>query len=291
MPLLLLIGVGSLIAVTVDLSKIAAANGVGAPEFAFWLSVGAGTVLAALAWLGGKPMPLTRRHLGFYAALGFLSLAAPYVAAFAVAEVAGANYGIAPYALAPLFTYPLAILVGLDQPEWRRFGGLLIGFFGAVLILIDITAVTASAGSIWALAALSIPTLVAIGNVLRTLYMPSDTTDLPLASGIMLGSAFWLSPILLFSGRGVVLVDLSSAATLLIIAQIAVSALHYWLYMRLQRAGGPVYLSQIGYVAAALGVVLAYALFAELPTLPLLVGIVLVATGVILVRPRRHERS
>lgn len=288
MPLLLLLSVGGLIAVTVDLSKLSAASGVSGPEFAFWLSFGAGSVLLSATLLGGKRMPITPRHLGFYAVSGFLSLAAPNVASFAVAQVAGANYGIAPFALSSLITYPMAIVLGLDQAEWRRFGGLLIGVVGTFIILIDITLVTASAGILWALAALTMPVLVASGNIFRTLYLPKDTTDLPLAAGVMLGSAFWLAPVLLVGGGGAILSGSFDAGFQIVLGQIVLSAIHYWLYMRLQRAAGPVYLSQIGYVAAAIGVILAYILFAEIPSTSLLAGIAMIIAGVFLVQPRKH---
>ena len=284
-PLLLLAAVGALIAVTVDLAKIAAMHGVSGPEFAFWLSLGAGVTLLIAARIAGKPMSLTGQHIAFYAVAGFLSLAAPNVASFAVAEQAGTSYGIVPFALSPLMTYPLAIAVRLDRPQWRRFGGLLVGFLGTFLVLADIVLATSSSGLFWAFAALSIPISVAIGNIFRTIYMPANTSALPLAAGIMLGSAFWLVPVLAVEGGGVVLSGVAGTGSGVILAQIAVSAIQYWLYMRLQQAAGPVYLSQIGYVAAAFGVVLAYFLFGTLPTLALLAGIVMIVAGVLLVKP------
>lgn len=291
MPLILLLSVGGLIAVTVDMSKLAATGGVSGPEFAFWLSLGAGTVLFLAAYFGGKHMPATPRHLRFFVISGFLSLAAPNVASFAVAQVAGANYGIAPFALSSLITYPMAIVLGLDHLEWKRFVGLFIGVVGTLIILVDITMVTASTGLLWALVALSMPVLVASGNIFRTLYLPKDTTDLPLAAGVMLGSAFWLAPVFLVQGGSTIVSGPGHAGLQIVIGQMAISALHYWLYMRLQRAAGPVYLSQIGYVAAAIGVVLAYLLFTELPSISLLSGIAMIIAGVFLVRPRKHDQT
>lgn len=290
-PLILLLAVGGSIALTVDLAKLAAGAGVSGPEFAFWLSFGAGVLLTIATRLARQPMPLTRSHLGFYAIAGFLSLAAPNVASFAIALVAGSSYGIVPFALSPLVTYPLAMLVGLDGPEWRRFGGLLVGFAGTVLVLADIVLATASSGLLWALAALSIPLLVGTGNIYRTLYLPAGTSALPLAAGVMLGSAAWLAPIFLIQGGSTVLADLAGGGTGIVLLQIAISTLHYWLFMHLQIVGGPVYLSQIGYVAAAFGVVLAYLLFGALPTESLVAGIALIATGVLLVRPHRHAHG
>lgn len=288
-PLLLLIAVGSLIAVMVDLAKIAAEGSVSGPELAFWMSLGAGVVLSVAAILGGRRVPLTPHHLFYYAALGFLSIAAPYVASFAVALAAGTNYGIVPFALSPLMTYPLAMLVGLDRAEWSRFLGLFAGFLGTIIVLAEIVLVTASSGFLWALAALSIPVLLASGNIFRALYMPSGTPALSLAAGVMFGAAFWLTPIVAIQGSTVLVGGLSGVAVQVILLQIAVATLHFWLLMRLQMVGGPVYLSQIGYVAAACGVVLGYFLFGELPTWLLLAGIAMIVVGVLLVRPHRTD--
>ena len=75
------------------------------------------------------------------------------------------------------------------------------------------------------------------------------------------------------------------------LAQIGVSTLTYWLFFRLQQAAGPVYLSQINYVAAALGVVIALAVFGEAVTMTMVLGFALIVAGVFLVTPRQGSNA
>ena len=115
LPVLLLLIVGGLIAVGVNLAKAAGRYGIAGPEFAFWLSLGAGAILFIVVRARGERIPLTRNHLIYYAVTGFVSLAAPNVLSFLIASHAGAAYGSVPFALSPLITYPIAIATGLEK--------------------------------------------------------------------------------------------------------------------------------------------------------------------------------
>ena len=68
----------------------------------------------------------------------------------------------------------------------------------------------------------------------------------------------------------------------LVVAQLAASTVMYLTFFRLQAAGGPTYLSQIGYVAAALSVAIGVTLLGE--TYPAMVwaGVAVVAAGIAL---------
>ncbi len=284
-PIALLLGVGFTLALTVNLSKFAALAGVPGPLFAFGLGAGAGLVLAAIAMARGETIPRDRKHLAYYAMTGFFSIAAPNYLGYEVARHAGAAYASVPYALSPLVTYALAILVSLDKPSGRRIAGLVLGLLGTLGIVLTMILNAGTASPVWYIAALGLPLLVATGNVYRTLRWPAGTSLVALAAGMLLGGAVWLLPVVALDPAG-----LSSLATAngagVMLAQVAVSVVMNWLYFRLQKAAGPVYLSQIGYVAAGFGVALAMVLFGETVTIWMLAGLVLIVGGVILVTPR-----
>jgi drug/metabolite transporter (DMT)-like permease len=287
LPFILLLAVGGLIAVSVNLAKGAAQYGIQGPEFAFFLSAGAGIVLLTVTLVRGERIPLGGAHLAFYFVTGFFSLAAPNVLSFMLARHAGAAYASVPFALSPLITYPIAILVGLDKAAWRRFGGLAIGFVGTALVLSRLANATASTGVLWLLAALAMPVCVATGNIYRSLRWPKGVSDMGLAAAMMLASALLLAPLLFiyplasFNGR-------FGPGEVIVLAQIVAASAMYWLYFWLQRVAGPVYLSQIGYVAAGFGVLFAVTVFGErLPALAV-VGLAMIVAGVLLVRAVRR---
>lgn len=287
LPLALLLAVGGLIAVSVNLSKGALTYGIEGPEFAFYLSVGAGAVLLAVTLLRGDRIRLTRSHLVYYAVTGFVSLAAPNVLAFVLAKHAGAAYASVSFALSPLITYPLAIAVGLDKAAWRRFGGLAVGFIGTALVLSRMAISAEFAGPIWLLVALAIPACVATGNIYRSLKWPGDVSDFGLAAAMLIASAIWLLPLYL-TGERAAFDGPPGGGEALIAGQIAASAAMYWLYFWLQRVAGPVYLSQIGYVAAGFGVLFAVIFFREHVPALMIVGLLMIVAGVLLVRAIRR---
>lgn len=285
-PAFLLLGVGLALAVTVNLSKVASVAGLPAPLFAFGLSLGSGLVLAAVSLARGGRIPADRRHLVYYAVTGFVSVAAPNYLGFEVARHAGAAYASVPYALSPLITYALAVMVGLDSPAWRRVVGVALGLAGTTAIALSKMLGVNAAAPIWYVAALGLPLLVATGNVYRTLRWPAGTAPLALAAGMSLAGALWLAPVALTRTDGLAALATPFGGGVMAL-QVLVSVLMNWLYFRLQQAAGPVYLSQIGYVAAGLGVALALVLFGEPVTPAMLAGMALVVAGVVLVTPRR----
>ncbi|APF36924.1 hypothetical protein BOQ54_05935 [Chelatococcus daeguensis] len=285
--LALLVSVGFLIALTVNLAKGAAAIGITGPEFAFWMALGAGVVLLVFAAARGERPALTREHLVYYALAGLLAVAAPNYIGFEVAARAGAAYASVPYALSPLITYALAVSVRIDAPSGKRIAGLVLGCLGTALVVANMIARADGTSPAWLFAALLVPLSVAFGNVHRTLYWPKGSAPMALAAAMLLAGALWLSPFVAVNGTQLLARGPASGSGAIIAAQVSVSALMYVLYFQLQRVAGPVYLSQIGYVAAGFGVAIAVAVFAETVTLAMLAGLALIAGGVFLVTPRR----
>jgi drug/metabolite transporter (DMT)-like permease len=68
----------------------------------------------------------------------------------------------------------------------------------------------------------------------------------------------------------------------LIVAQLAVSTVMFLMFFRLQQIGGPTYLSQIGYVAAAVGVVIGVVHFGETYPPSVWAGAGVIALGIAL---------
>jgi len=132
----------------------------------------------------------------------------------------------------------------------------------------------------WILAALVIPAFLAIGNIYRTMDWPDGAYPDILA--------FWchgfavVAFLLLLLGMG----ELSGLSGILYapwaaLAQVVVAGLTFPVYFRLQQHGGPVLLSQIGYVAAAVGLVAATVLLGERYSLMTWIGAGSVGVGIV----------
>ena len=225
-------------------------------------------------------LPLDRRHLTAYAALGLVSSAIPTTFGVMVAAHAGAGYASVVIALTPLLTLALAAGLGFDRLTPSSLGGLLLGFAGAlVLVGPGVLAIQAD-GAAWMLLGLVIPAANATGNILRTALVPQGTPSPVVASGVLLAAAILLAPLVVASDVATVV---SFGGAGVIAASALATALSGAALFRLQRIAGPVRLSQVGYVAAAFGVATAAGLFGEVPSVSLLVAAALIVAGVTLV--------
>ncbi len=158
------------------------------------------------------------------------------------------------YTLSPVITLVLSMGFGLRRPNALGIGGIAAGFIGAVMVAMTRGEVGKPADPLWIAAALLIPVFLAIGNVYRTLDWPKNSDPIELAAGSHLASALMLSAgILIFTGQ--FSIETLAFAPWAALAQSIASAGMFALFFRLQAVGGPVYLSQIGYVAAALGLI------------------------------------
>jgi len=105
------------------------------------------------------------------------------------------------------------------------------------------------ASVLWVLTALLIPASLAVGNLHRSIAWPEDAKPMQLAIGSNLAAAVLLFMLAVANSQVSEFVTLFSIKKLIII-QVVGSAAMFSVFYRLQRVGGPTYLSQIGYIAA-----------------------------------------
>src|SRR5690606_29489407 len=178
--------------------------------------------------------------------------ALPCLLTSSVMPPVGAGYSGIMFALSPVIARVLSILLGVRRPNLLGVVGIGIGFVGAVMVAVTRGEAGQPAAFVWVAAALLIPLCLAIGNIYRTVDWPRGAGPIELAVGSHLAAAVMLlAGILVLQGGGAfgVLADVP----LLALAQMASASAMFVFFFRLQDVGGPVYLSQIGYVAAAVG--------------------------------------
>jgi drug/metabolite transporter (DMT)-like permease len=164
-----------------------------------------------------------------------------------------------------------------------------LGFVGAIFVVAGRQSLALPAAANWLFLALIIPLSLAVGNVYRTARWPVGATPMQVgAASNLLAVPFLLAAAILHDG----LPNLAPFAAHgeLAALQCLASLLMFSLFFRLQVVGGPTYLSQIGYLAAAVGLAAGVLVFRE--TYPALVWLgaafILAGIGANLVdRPRR----
>ena len=281
---------GSLLGAIFPIGKLVASAGIGAPTWAFVISAGTGSILVFAQLVRGRMQAPDHARLRYYGITGLISYAIPNVLVFLVVGPLGAGLTGLMFTLSPLFTILLSRIAGTGSLAPLGLAGIATGCAGAVIIAASGRASGGSgAALLWLVPALAIPAFLAAGNVYRTLAWPSGADPIELAAGSHLAAAF----VLLVLGPlapGPFLPAALGGATVLMAAQIAISVLMFVVFFRLQAVGGPVYLSQISYVGAAVALLSGMVLLGERHPASTWAGAAIIAGGVAMTTLARRGR-
>ncbi|WP_231489553.1 DMT family transporter [Billgrantia saliphila] len=279
--------VGSLLALSLAVAKLA--DGAGAPRLSFLMIAvaGAGALLLGLAALQRQPMPLNRRTLE-YALISGALFALPNALGFLAVRHVGAGFVSLSFAFPILVTWMLAVGLGLERLHPLRLLGVLLGLAGGMLLAWAKAGGMSGAQS-WVVLVLTIPLIIALGNIYRTLRWPGDAGPVYLAALMLLAGALALAPFALTLEAGQTAQLLGSAEMIrLLLAEVVVFTVLYVFYFVLQKIAGPVYLSQIGMVAALVGTLIAVTLLGEaMPPNLALAGALVVCGAIVFHRGNR----
>ena len=280
-PVALLLGTGALLGLNFPLGKVAMAAGIGPALWAAAISLGAGLAVAASALVIEGRRPIEKSLLGFSVVSGLVSYVMPNLLTFTVIPRIGSGLTAIMFALSPVVTASLSIALRVRPPRLLGVLGIAVGLAGAVLIITARDPNFSGAGPRWLFVALLIPVFLGIGNVYRTLAWPPGASPMRLAATSNLAA---VPPLLLAASLlqpGLDLAPLGAAPGILA-AQVAVSSAMFLMFFRLQQIGGPTYLSQIGYVAAAVGLVIGVTVFGESYPARVWAGASFIAVGIAL---------
>jgi drug/metabolite transporter (DMT)-like permease len=278
-PAALLLTVGALLGVNFPLGKLAAAAGVPPLIWSALISGGGAVALGAALLLRRRPTPLTGRHWRYFTVVAFVSYALPNALVFTAIPHLGSAYAAILFTLSPMFTVVFSFLAGLRAPQRLELAGIAIGFVGTLLVAAARGETGRTVEWFWVGIGVLVPFSLAIGHIYRTLDLPKGTPALVLAVGSTAVATLMLLGLAGATG------GLGGIATLaeipgLTVAQALASAAMFGLFFQLQVVGGPVTLSQIGTVAAAVGVAAGTAGLGERYPAIVWIGIAIIAAGV-----------
>jgi drug/metabolite transporter (DMT)-like permease len=277
----LLIVTGGLLGLTLPFGKMATLAGAPGMLWAFVISGGGGGVLALLLAARRHRLELTAHKLRYFAIVAAVTYALPNLLLFSAIPHLGAGYTGIMYTLSPVITLVLSLTLGVRRPNRLGIAGIAVGFVGAILVATTRGEAGRPAELVWVLAGLLIPVSLAVGNIYRTFDYPNGAGPIELAAGSNLAAALLLLVLLLATGNAGAFGTLASLPGVTA-AQIASSAAMFAVFFRLQAVGGPVYLSQIGYVAAAVGLIAGTLFLGEHYRALTWIGAVIIAAGVVM---------
>lgn len=243
---------GALLGLALPLGRVATDAGISGITWALVISLGAGGILLAAMLLAGIRFQLNAHKLRYFAITALVSYAVPNFLLFTVIAHLGAGYTGIMYTLSPIATLVFSILLGVRRPSALGMTGIMVGFAGAVMVAMTRGEAGEPADMFWVVLGLLAPVSLAVGNIYRTWDWPEDTGPTELAVGSHLAASVMLLVGILATHGGGSLLSLGQAPWVVAVQAVS-AAVMFPVYFRLQAVGGPVYLSQISYVAAAVG--------------------------------------
>ncbi|MEJ1158851.1 EamA family transporter [Prosthecomicrobium sp. N25] len=287
-PIAALAATGALVGAAVPITRLASLAGAQTLSWAFASTGTAAVLLAGAAMLRGNPVRTDRDHLAYYGAVGLFSIALPQLLLALVVPMIGAGLAGIGYTLPPILTLAITALIGMVRPSPRCILGFAFGLGGALLVLLPRGHSADGVQSEWMALAMAVPLSVAVGNVLRARIWPAGSVPLANAAGAMGAGAALLG---LAAAAGGGLADLATVPVGLAVAHAAVSAVAFVLFFVLQAVAGPVYTSQVGYVATVVSLAAGALVFGEAIPISAYAAAALIAAGVVLVLPGRESRA
>jgi drug/metabolite transporter (DMT)-like permease len=272
---------GLLLGLTLPFGKLATAAGIPPAIWAFVISFGAGAVLLSALLMNGGSLGLDRRKLRYFVVVAAVSYAIPNLLLFASIPHLGVGFTGIMFTMSPLFTLAFSLMLKLRRPSMLGLAGIGVGFVGALVVATTRGEASQPADPIWVAAGLLIPVSLAVGNVYRTVDWPKGSGPIQLAAGSHLAAAVMLF-VAAASSAGSGLFAPLAVVPWLVMAQVIVSSAMFAVFFRLQAVGGPVYLSQIGYVAAAIGLISGMLFLGESYRLETWLGAVLISIGLVM---------
>ncbi len=283
-PVLLLI-TGGLLAVTVIVSQRAATEGAAMLWFLATVMAGSGLLLLAAA-MASRQAKGNWQQLLIYSLGAGAFRAVPNAMVYLSIVHVGAGFVSVAFAFPLLLTYLMALLFRMERFAPLRALGVAVALCGGLfLVFSKVDAISAESGAVgWVILASLSPIIVSGGNLYRTRFWPPGAPPMLLAALMLIFAAFLVAffAVWIDGGRGIPGLWENREVMLLTGINIVVFALQYIAFFQLQHVAGPVYLSQIGSVAAAIGIPIAVLFLGEVLPDGFGYALLLIGTGVAL---------
>ncbi len=279
LPTFLLLLGGSAYGSVISANKLAVDAGMPVIAYAFWQMIIASAVLLPVSALLRSPPKLSARHLKVYGLVATVGLLGPLLILAFLADKLPPSVLTLAVALIASATYPLALAVRSESFRWLSLFGVALGFGGVLLIVLPEKSLPDPAAAGWVLFALLLPACAAANNVFTAKLMPPDVNSLSLTTGVMAIGALLLFILMLLIDGPVALTHAGFDGVWPTLWASAGNVITYLCFFEILRRAGPLFFAQLNYVVVATGVLWAYLLFGDKPSVWLWAAIAVIAIG------------
>lgn len=282
--LLALLGAGW--GITQPLTKIAVSTGHGHFGLIFWQLVIGAVLMAAIAMITGRRLPLSRAALRVYVMIALIGTVLPNTASYQAAVHLPSGVLSILLSLIPMMAFPIALGLGLERFSLRRLTGLGLGLMGVALLVLPQASLPDAAMVVWVPVAMVAALCYAFeGNyVARWGTAGLDPVQVLLGASTM--GAIIVLPLMLLSGQWISpLAPIGPAEAALILSS-TVHVLVYTGFVWLVGRAGSVFAVQVSYLVTGFGVIWAMLLLGERYAPMIWAAMAMMMAGMALVQPR-----
>ena len=188
----------------------------------------------------------------------------------------------------PIFTYSISLIIRIEKFFWLRTTGIILGFAGALLIILPKSSLPDPSLAVWVLIGFGAPLLHAVAYVtLSDQSRPANVNSLTLSSGTLLAAAMFSLPLALVLGEFQLLGWPPTRGQTALLAHSVLAAINFYAIFELIRIAGPTYMTQANFLSVGFGVAFGLLMFGESHTLLVWTAIGLMLLGVALVNWKR----
>ena len=287
--LLLLILSGSLTAALYMVRKLAGAESIPVLLFLFWQLSGSALVVGMFS-IRSRQFPIWNlEHIRYYLIGGLLGTTIPFILVFVVLEQLPVGLVGLVTALSPIATYFLARIIGYEQASMLRLMGLIVGLTGVAFLITSGESINQSTNWFFIVLALMIPLTLAVSNIYRSRFWPVGSEAVAIVIGMLTVNGILLFLVNLWLGNFQVNMFENQQVFYLIAILSLLAGAAYLSSFALLKEGGPVYLSQMGYVITVVTILAGILIWDEQYRTNDLISISLVFGGVLMTTWSRRK--
>lgn len=277
---------GGIWGATLPLTKRAASMGWHPLGMLTWQLVIASGVLGIVVRWRRIPVPLSLRHLRWYAFVAAAGTLVPNTFSLLAYRHLPAAIMALIIATVPLLTLLVALGVGAERLDARRCGGIALGVAALALVALPDASLPGKDALPWVVLGLIAPLCYAIEGNAVVARTPAGLSPIAALFGASVLGAIVAGAVATVLGAHVDPFEpWTSVRWALAVSGIG-NAIAYTGYVWLLQRTGAVFSSQIGYVVTLAGIAGGIAFLGERPAATVLLAVPLMLAGVALVRPR-----
>ena len=266
-------------------------SGVPVFSYIFWYSLISGALLLFLCICLREFPRIGFKSLLVFLVMGTTGIAAPLaLLTFSASKLPAGVIGLV-VVMSPVFTYIFSTLLKIEQFAWIRVIGILIGFGSVLLVYLPDTSLPDPSMASWLLVALLAPICFAATNVFAAIIRPPRVSSLALSSGILLGGALIMLPIMLISGDLWVPPAQIMLGNYALITAVLINLTIWWMFLEIVRNAGPVFFTPSNYVIVLSSIGWGVVIFGEKPSIFIWGAVVLMFLGVFLVNYGQFKKK